>query len=291
MVRRTTSFRLSEDIINLLKTIKMYTNKPTHEILEEAILQYVNNNYKELISKDTNTIVKEALEKDITSFIQKEKERTEKWKKLLIKFIRYYIMKAYFLKDVVSNPSDMTISLIYIRGETFAYYEKMLKQKVVDSLTEIDDYEIIKRASEFVEYVDYLSIAYQKEYPILRSEIGHIIVEHMFGKDYEKVIEIYDESRWDPYYKELVNKLEEMLKYLIDEFIKYLKESEKLIKENKFPEIDPMEYILNKINEYIENNQFKKEIVITDENQKDKEKSINLTDRIRGIFTEISDEE
>jgi len=295
MRRKATSFRISDEVLDIIRKIRMYTKRPTHEILEEAILQYVNTNYKELLSKDVESILKETLDKDITSFIQKEKGETKKWKKLLIKFINYYILKADSLKRIVSNPkvTDKIEAMLNINESLEETYEKSLISQIKNNITEIEDYKTMKMIDTFV--LEVYSLCRITEEIIDKdvfeiSGIGNRIKE-LFNKikeTNERLQNLTKENieRIDYYSKPILEKINEKYKtnfkniydilefeqqktnlkvykkeliklylYLIDEFIKYLKEVKRGIEANNLPTILPYQFITRKIIEYVNKNE------------------------------------
>jgi len=153
MKSRNFSIRLSIEVYELLNKIALHTGMRKREIIEKAILEFVKNNYGELLSKDANEVLKESLEKSISLLSKEEKEEMEKWRKVLLRFISYHIMKTKLLYNYTFG-SDAFNQAIPKRLNTLKSYENSLIRHVLKLLPEIENHETTSFIIKFVEEID-----------------------------------------------------------------------------------------------------------------------------------------
>jgi len=149
MGRRTTSIKLSNEIRELLHKLALHTGKQKSEIIEKAILEFIKNHYPNLLTKGAEEMIKEEIEKSLSSIQEKKREENiEKWRRILLEYISYNIMKTKLLYDYFFNPSNYKYGIpvnefIPIQLYSLKSYERQTILSFLKTTPEIKDFKII----------------------------------------------------------------------------------------------------------------------------------------------------
>jgi len=261
MKSRNFSIRLSLEIYELLNKIALHTGMRKREIIEKAILEFAKNNYGELLSKDVNEVLKESLEKSLSSISKEEKEEMEKWRKVLLRFISYHIMKTRLLYNYYFG-SDVDNQSIPKQLHSLKSYENSLTKQILKLLPEVEDYKTTNFIIKFVDVINRLnsveiikSNEWDKEWKIKDWEILKLISKQFPSRAIHWSLGSYLKSI-DLFYEPEKKIIDEIKNYILENFsLKRIETpgSEKYIINNiiKYLIIDNLDYYFTPILESI----------------------------------------
>jgi len=147
MKSRNFSIRLSNEVYELLNKITLHTGMRKREIIEKAILEFANNRYSDLLSKEIKDILKESIESSISKITIKEE-----YEKLKVEYEK--------LKEELENTKKNSINIVFIRDvlssiensivmEMYKYFvAKIYTKEQIEKLKGEDLFERFKLGNE-----------------------------------------------------------------------------------------------------------------------------------------------